>query len=326
MKVSPVRPPVVGVGRSRESYVLHILTNPIYTGMLRSNGELFEGKHEAIIPPSLFDACQLVLGRRGKSNVPKHKPFLYRNMFVCGECGGTVTVEVQKGHTYLRCTKRNGPCGQPYLREEDATRQVKKILSNFIVPQQIVDHMLEQLEAKRRQDQFAWKAEAKEMKDRIAGFDVKLQRLTDVYVDGSLALQEYNHTKAKLLKQKAHCAENLAKLETSHKSSIEPTISFIRGLTGARIVAQGDGKTKQRDFLQKPARTCACEAVGCCGKRAVPGNSLCRLRSFARRHPDAPTPSASPDDASSRLCPSPYQGRMSLDVFHAFFQGDPAWQ
>jgi hypothetical protein len=33
-----------------------LLKNPIYTGLIRYNGEIFEGKHEPIITKKLFDS------------------------------------------------------------------------------------------------------------------------------------------------------------------------------------------------------------------------------------------------------------------------------
>ena len=83
----------------------YMLNNPFYIGMLRYRGELFEGKHEAIVPLQLFDRCQTVLAQRGWRTRPDMKPFLYRKIFVCGECGCAVTSETHKGHVYLRCTK-----------------------------------------------------------------------------------------------------------------------------------------------------------------------------------------------------------------------------
>jgi hypothetical protein len=43
-----------------------ILTNPFYTGMIRYNGELIKGQHEAIIDKKLFDKVQSRLEKRNK--------------------------------------------------------------------------------------------------------------------------------------------------------------------------------------------------------------------------------------------------------------------
>ena len=43
-------------------------------------------------------------------------PFL--GLYVCGDCGGAITGEKQKGHHYYRCTKKKGCCSLKCIREE----------------------------------------------------------------------------------------------------------------------------------------------------------------------------------------------------------------
>ena len=43
-----------------------LLKNPIYTGLMRYNGEIYEGKHEPIITKKLFDSVQEVMRRKSK--------------------------------------------------------------------------------------------------------------------------------------------------------------------------------------------------------------------------------------------------------------------
>ncbi len=51
---------------------------------------------------------------------------MYRVFFRCGECGCFITTETQKGHNYLRCTKRKNLCSQKYTREEIITSEIQK--------------------------------------------------------------------------------------------------------------------------------------------------------------------------------------------------------
>ena len=113
-----------GAPLSRAQYH-RVLQNPIYYGVLRYKGELHEARHEPIISKCLFDAVEAVMNRKSKPKAPKLKPYLYRGLFRCGECGCFVTSETQKGHNYLRCTKRvKKDCSQPYVREESVAGQI----------------------------------------------------------------------------------------------------------------------------------------------------------------------------------------------------------
>ena len=94
---------------------------------MRYNGEIYEGKHEPIITKKLFDS---VSGSDEQENLNRRerdfKPYIYRGFFRCGECGCFITTETQKGHNYLRCTKRKNPCTQKYVREEIITSQIAR--------------------------------------------------------------------------------------------------------------------------------------------------------------------------------------------------------
>lgn len=112
----------------------HILRNPIYYGVLRYNGELYEGSHTPIIHKALFDKCQEALANRSKPRARGRKYFVYRGAFRCAACGCFITTETQKGHNYLHCTKKKVPCSEPFVREEEVDRQVRAELGRLAPP------------------------------------------------------------------------------------------------------------------------------------------------------------------------------------------------
>ncbi len=107
----------------------YLLKNHLYYGLIYFHKEFFEGSHEPIITKKIYDTCQEVMTRKSK---PQHdgdlKPYVYRGLFKCAECGCCLTNETQKGHNYLRCTKRKGPCSQKYVREEAMTTLIQEEL------------------------------------------------------------------------------------------------------------------------------------------------------------------------------------------------------
>ena len=139
--IDRLRETVDGLGFDRKgkrfcrSQYHRILENPLYCGIINYGNETYEGKHMPIVSRDLLDQVQKVM--KGNTN-PKGvglKPYLYRGMFRCGECGCMVTSETQKGHNYVHCTKRvKKNCSQPYLREENVASQVSKVLSRITIP------------------------------------------------------------------------------------------------------------------------------------------------------------------------------------------------
>ena len=116
-------------------------------------GEFYEGKHEPIITKKLFDTCQEMMTRKSK---PQHggglKPYVYRGLFKCGECGCSITAETQKGHNYLRCTKEKGPCSQKYVREETVTAMIKTELEKVSLSDAVADWLIAEVQKEKTED------------------------------------------------------------------------------------------------------------------------------------------------------------------------------
>ena len=121
------------------SNVQSMFHNPFYYGLMDYNGELHEGIHEPILSKRLFDELKEVMERKSKPRSPQLKPYLYRGVFRCGECGCFITIETQKGHTYLRCTKHASPCSQKCVREEAMILEVDRVIGCVALRPAIAD-------------------------------------------------------------------------------------------------------------------------------------------------------------------------------------------
>lgn len=101
----------------RPQMVLVILKNHVYTGKLeiKRTGELFDGRHEAIIDEELFDAAQKTIASNKKVDGRVNRHTLYsplKGLLKCGTCGGTMTPVFsnytrksgRRRYVYYRCT------------------------------------------------------------------------------------------------------------------------------------------------------------------------------------------------------------------------------
>src|SRR3989344_400845 len=160
-----------------------ILKNPIFTGLMRYGGEIYEGKHEPIISKKLFDSVQEVMMRKSKPHSKGLKPFLYRGFFRCGECGCFITTETQKGHNYLRCTKRKNPCEQKYVREEIITSQIKEEIKKVSLPLDWVNWMIEENRKDQSSEIQSSEIFSQKTKDEISLLDSKIEKLMTAYLE-----------------------------------------------------------------------------------------------------------------------------------------------
>ncbi|MEQ1500353.1 MAG: recombinase family protein [Parcubacteria group bacterium] len=206
----------------------NILTNPIYVGLIRWHNEIFEGKHEPIISKKLFDQCQEVMKRKSKPKSSGFKPFLYRGFFRCGECGCFITTEQQKGHNYLRCTKRKNPCTQKYVREELITSQIQEEIKKVSLPLDWLKWMIEENAKDQSSEVQSSEIFSQKIQNEISLLDSKIEKLMNAYLEDALSLEEYREAKSAFVGSKQLLKEKLLAFEQKANNRFELADKFLK--------------------------------------------------------------------------------------------------
>src|SRR3989344_1920207 len=229
----------------------YLLKNPFYYGLIRYSGEFYEGKHEPIITKKLFDEAQEVMARKSKPKTKELKPYAYRGFFRCGECGCFITTETQKGHNYLRCTKRKNPCLQRYVREDAITSLIQTELQKVSLPDDWADWMTGELKKEKMETAQASELFAQNVKSEIVGVDEKLDKLMTAYLENALSLAEYQTAKNKLVNQKQSLKDKLTAFEQKVNNRFELATRFILQSKEAKILAKDENPQSLRDCFKK---------------------------------------------------------------------------
>jgi len=230
----------------------YLLQNPFYYGLIRYNGEYFEGKHEPIISKKLFDEVQEVMKQKSKpQKVDEMKFFLYRGFFHCGECKCMITAETQKGHNYYRCTKKKVPCSQKYVREEILTEQVKSFLQKVSLPSQDTEKVLRELDKDEQKAREDSKIIVQNLKSELADVEVRLDKLLSAYLDEIISVEEYNTQKQKMLDQRVELKEKIREIEDKGVSWLEPARAWVKSLNQAEKLLQSGDKSEMTTFLKQ---------------------------------------------------------------------------
>ena len=217
----------------------YVLQNPIYYGLMRFKGELYEGKHKPLITKALFDKCQEVMARKSKPKNGKLKPYTYRGQFQCAACGCFVTTETQKGHNYLRCTKRKGPCSEPYVREEEVEKQIRALLKGVSLPPALAADALDNIKAEGMKAAQAGEEAAQNLRDKIDFLTKSMNALLDMILSGLITQDEYAQKKRSCLEEKKENEMKLAAFEREGSKRFEPLMGFYKTavLAGESAVA-----------------------------------------------------------------------------------------
>ncbi len=238
----------------------YLLQNPFYYGLIRYNGEFYEGKHEPIITKKLFDQVQEVMKRKSKpQKADKMKFFLYRVIFKCGECGYSITADKKikksgKEYIYYYCTRKNPnhKCSQNvFTREEKISFQIKKEIQKVSLPDDCADWMLKEIEKERKAKAQSSSFFAQKTKEEISKLDEKLEKLMNAYLENALSLDEYREAKNKLVNQKQVLKDKLSAFEQKSDNRFELAARFVKASKQAKIIASKENPEGIRDFLKK---------------------------------------------------------------------------
>ena len=216
--------------RFHRDRISHLLSNPFYTGLFRYEGEIHEGKHQSVVSKKIFDQVQEVLKERGRPHKKtKNEPKAFCGLLKCS-CGMGITAEVQKGHTYYRCTRKSKTtkCNEPFVREEELDKQISRLLQKFSLKPDWAKQLLRLLEKDKNNDAQSFTAFVQENNEKILTIKTKLQRLLDGYLEQDIERETYRNEKAKLMSEKKTLEEKTMNLEQKRTGWVEPFEKWIK--------------------------------------------------------------------------------------------------
>jgi site-specific DNA recombinase len=228
-------------------------SNPFYYGVFRYNGDIYEGKHKPLIEKRLWDKVQNVLIERGHPQRTGNDPKPLCGLLHCGECGRMITAEVQKTHTYYRCTKKSKAikCSQSYVREEILVSELSNLLSQFSMPKEIANELTrrtneEEIELGQKTAMFV-----QDLREKVQGLSRNLERLTDLYVAQDIEREDYLSRRKAIISQKRSLEEQIARLEQNAGSWLEPMREWINDASLLAQTATNDDLSAKKAHLQK---------------------------------------------------------------------------
>lgn len=130
------------------SYVAKILDNSFYYGDMLIKNKTYPHRYGPIISKDLFESVQQI--KQGFNKKPfkyAGKPYIYRGLIRCANCGLAITPEKHKGFIYYHCTQYNGKHGAKWLREEAITEQIGSVFKRLRMPEEVLEQIRQTLDS-----------------------------------------------------------------------------------------------------------------------------------------------------------------------------------
>lgn len=233
------------------SMIQNILRNLFYAGILNYGGEKYEGNHPPIVNIGKFLQVQKIMKHKGKPSMLKRKKCktMYHGLFYCGECGCSITSEIQKGHTYYRCTKKRGHCSQKYIREEEINKQIITQLKRISIDNEVRDAILIGIKERNQIESGAYIGSLEFWQREIIRLETKKSKLIDLYTDGNIPKEDLDNQMGLLVLDLQNAKQTIKECEKAGNKWLEQCERMVIVANMADLIFKKGDLYDRRELL-----------------------------------------------------------------------------
>ena len=216
--------------------VERVLGDPYYAGWIFYDGELYEGRHEALIDQELFDRVQDLLEARSGTgmHMQVHHHYLKGSLW-CGRCDADgrrnrlIYMEVKGGqYAYFVCMGRyEHVCDLPYLRVEAIEDAVEQHYSELPLAEGYGEKLLNELEAGMEAHQRIQRDLVANLTRELSNLDEQADRLLHALMNGLAAEDKVRHLMNDIQLKRRGIEERIAKNEDHLTEGLELAKTWV---------------------------------------------------------------------------------------------------
>ena len=221
------------------SQIALILRDPYYLGMVTYKGEVYPGRHAALVTPEIFERVQHVLNVRVQRNQRDmiHNHFL-RGMLRCARCHAAgrdhplvysrVKNSAGNAYEYFLCKGRQeGVCDLPHLPVDLVEEALAHEVQALQLAPDVVATMREQvmISLDRRLD--SERESHARIKKELADLNLKEERLLDVAADGTMTSAKVRTRLSKIQVQRASLTRRLEEMDSYLRQETDTLLGYL---------------------------------------------------------------------------------------------------
>lgn len=238
-----------GGAKLSKSRLADMLADPFYYGAMRWNDTVHKALHEPLVTRELWDRVQQVLAGKSAPHYKRHV-FQFTKRMNCGECGGTISGEIQKGHVYYSC-KHTESCSQRGTTREEAIE--RQLIGVFKLFERMTPAEAEEIYARIRKNHQAEADYKEHALKRLGSRYEALQRQLDILYDDRLAeniSQERWQEKQKAInEEQANLRKEMERLKNEETKYFELYINILDLARRAREIYEKRSPEERRALL-----------------------------------------------------------------------------
>jgi len=269
--------PTATGGRWYQGTVRNLLANPFYGGQVALNGEIYAGKHEAIIDRQTWEQVRLLreaLVRspgKGRGRYPKGRHLFTKGLLRCGLCGSAMTPVTKPTRTpdqlyeIYTCFRRlhDGPhaCSMPHVRRDLIDTAVWRYFENVALDVDATRKAIDDQATRKLSEVAALTAQAER---ELARAEAALGRIEADYIRGAITADQWTRLEFRLVgeiaaargeveqhrRQQERVVEDLAEVD-SEAAMLDELTSIRQVIAGEAQAASADGVEPFRATLRR---------------------------------------------------------------------------
>ncbi len=256
-----LRNPRGNQGYLSKTHIYEIIQNPFYYGVMRllKTGKKYPHIYPPIISKDLFETCQEVRKNWGKKPF-KHgyKEYVFRGLIKCAITGKVVTADTkQKTYTngntaqwtYLVTWDPNNPNRKIHVREDKILQEVEKVLAKLQIEPELLQEVISHIKSSANVEKGFHKQCIKELHSEHTKIKSRMDKLTDLFLDGDINKEAYEEKREDLVKKRENIMEELTKHNNADDNFSDHLISLVELASGAYETFIGSNIEKKRRIV-----------------------------------------------------------------------------
>ncbi|MDH3892833.1 MAG: recombinase family protein [candidate division Zixibacteria bacterium] len=238
------------------SWIEKMLQNPIYTGVFRWKGKVYQGTHAPILSQDVFEQVQSVVSDVSKPKC-NDKKFAFRGLLRCGYCGCSITAEIKKGkYVYYRCTNGRGKCEQAYVPEKRLSVMLGQLVEAITIDKALADEIQLALTDSFDDEKKFRAKETSKLRRECDKVQARIEQCYQDKLDGTIDVCFWQSTHDRLIDQQNRVARRLAKLEDSNRSYYQEGVSILELAQSAYSLYKQREPVEQANLLRTLLSNC----------------------------------------------------------------------
>ncbi|PIU40531.1 MAG: hypothetical protein COT00_01190, partial [Candidatus Omnitrophica bacterium CG07_land_8_20_14_0_80_50_8] len=142
-------------------------------------------------------------------------------------------------------------CKQLYTREEELAAQIRKVIQKVSLCDDWTKRIIEQLEKDKNGVVQSSRPQQQNLEAKLIDIDNKINKLTDIYIEGAISKEEYQKKKEFLINEKRETQEALRDFAAVGNNWFEQAREPVTSLHRAHYAITEGNLESQKEFLKK---------------------------------------------------------------------------